>query len=118
MICTEDVAREKICLFDRMHAEAHVHCAASMCMAWVFVTTEPERVNACVENAIEEPARPDGIPASWIWHRAVLWSEVMDGAGDGIHLRAYWEQPKDEIKRQGFCGLVHVPSYVQTAGQA
>ena len=109
MTYTEEEARGKFCPVAMASSDDYAgFCFASKCMAWRWAGYA-ERKFIIPENPKEhfqeeEPERPYHLPASWKWDGS--YDEDED---DIYRLPNRWIEPKNEVARLGYCGLVWRP---------
>lgn len=81
-------------------------CYASACMMWRWDTDginslQRKRIETGVTERVDEPPRPESMPASWEWCPY----DPSDGGG------ACWVEPEADMlaRRVGYCGLAGMP---------
>lgn len=80
-------------------------CIGSQCMAWRWSTersTLRRMVPEGFEWSVEEPPRPDELPASWEWQPA--------DEAEGDYGRWYEPVAEADARRHGYCGLAGAPA--------
>src|SRR5438128_194473 len=74
------------------------NCNGKNCMGWNWQTDRFRRFQRSTDNFIDEPPRPDNVPASWTWQPY----DHEEGNQSG------WLQLTDEADatRLGYCGFM------------
>lgn len=107
MICTPAEAESLICpqsLIGLAKGAEPSGCVGPACNAWRVARLASTRSRRCENReATKEPARPDGVPASWVWHPHDAENDPESGA--------LWleDRASVEARTSGFCGLAGIP---------